>query len=930
MTLSPGTKLGRYEICSKLGEGGMGEVYLAQDTKLERTVALKTLPAEVADHRQRMQRFMQEAKTASSLNHPNILTIFEIGEWEGTHFIATEFIDGETLRQHIQLTHANIGDILGFVIQVADALAAAHEAGIVHRDIKPDNIMIRRRDGYVKVLDFGLAKLTQTDKSLIDPNAPTKALIATDPGVVMGTVQYMSPEQARGQPLDARTDIFSLGVILYEMLAGRPPFEGKTKSDLVAAILGSEPPPLARYAREVPETLEWIVTKALRKDKEERYQTAKELLTDLRSLKVRLEFAVEQARSLPPGVKSEPISAGQSGRASIEAASGQAGQTDKSGTAPLPSSAEFLVREAKRHKLGVALALSAVILLIVGAALGLKYLGRSTPKVEPFSKIKPTRLTFTGKVRTAAISPDGKYVVYAMAESGKHSLWLRQVDLASQQQIAAPAELEYQQLLFSRDGKWLYYVVRDRNSPTNVLYQMAALGGPARRLMTNVTPITLSPDGQRIAFVRDFGSEGEDRLMVANADGSGEARKLSARRYPDFFPNTTTPAWSPDGNRIACVVMNAVDRQATVAEVPAAGGVTTPMTAQRWSAVYALAWLTDGKGLVVLASDQETTNRQFWHLSFPGGEVRKLTSDLSSYEGVSLTADSSALITVQADPSLNIWVAPQGETGRATSITSGTGKDEGRSGLAWTADGKVVYYSNVSGQADLWIMDADGSNQKQLTFNAGSNFSPVVSSDGRYIVFISTRTGSPSIWRIDITGDNAKQITTDSPSYPHLALDGNWVIYGRATSGRFTLWKAPVEGGDSAQLTDNLSGTTSCCPALSRDGQWIAYFALGSTAKRIAVIPASGGPPTKTLDYPPTITWGLLRWTPDGKALGYIDTRAGVSNLWALPVDGSPPKQITDFKTDQIFWFDWSRDGRWLALARGSVSSDVVLVRDSR
>ena len=303
----------------------MGEVYLAEDTKLERTVALKVLPASVAGNRQRMQRFIQEAKAASSLNHPNILTIFEIGEADGAHFIATEFIDGMNLRPMVAGASLRIIDSLDIAVQVAAALSAAHEAGIVHRDIKPENIMLRR-DGYVKVLDFGLAKLTEAEGSVLDTQAPTKTLIATDPGVVMGTIQYMSPEQVRGQPLDARTDIFSLGVVLYEMLAGRRPFEGKTNSDVMASILERDPPPLARYSREVPDTLEWIVTKALRKDKEERYQTAKELLTDLRSLKQRLEFAAEQARSLASGAEPETSSAGLGGQSPIETVAGQGGQ----------------------------------------------------------------------------------------------------------------------------------------------------------------------------------------------------------------------------------------------------------------------------------------------------------------------------------------------------------------------------------------------------------------------------------------------------------------------------------------------------------------------------------------------------------------------------------------------------------------------------
>ena len=273
--ISSGTRIGRYEIRSKLGAGGMGVVYLAEDTQLGRQVALKLLPENLTDDKERLGRFKQEARAASTLNHPNILTIHEIGQEGSLHFIATEFIDGATLRQHMKDTRMKVYEVLDVLIQVAGALAAAHEAGIVHRDIKPENIMVRR-DGYLKVLDFGLAKLTepQTAKS------EASTLVQTDPGVVMGTAQYLSPEQARGLEVDARSDIFSLGAVLYEMIASRTPFEGTTKSEVVAAILEREPQPLARFARDVPGELERIVTKALAKDREERYQTVKDLLVD--------------------------------------------------------------------------------------------------------------------------------------------------------------------------------------------------------------------------------------------------------------------------------------------------------------------------------------------------------------------------------------------------------------------------------------------------------------------------------------------------------------------------------------------------------------------------------------------------------------------------------------------------------------------------
>src|ERR1044071_6053350 len=296
MTLAPGAKLGRYEIRSKIGEGGMGEVYLARDLKLNRTVALKFLPAEVAADEKRMQRFIQEARTASALNHPNIVTVFEIDDDNNPPYIASEFIDGETLRERLSRERVSVNETIDFAIQIASALVAAHEAGIVHRDIKPENVMIRR-DGIVKVLDFGIAKVIDGPLSVVDREAPTRLGIRTEPGMVIGTTAYMSPEQARGLPVDARTDIFSLGVLIYEVVAGRVPFGGSNVNEILASVLSDEEAfPLARYAGEVPAELERIVAKLLRKGRDERYQTSKDVLVDLRRLKDDLTF--EKKRKL--------------------------------------------------------------------------------------------------------------------------------------------------------------------------------------------------------------------------------------------------------------------------------------------------------------------------------------------------------------------------------------------------------------------------------------------------------------------------------------------------------------------------------------------------------------------------------------------------------------------------------------------------------
>ncbi|HYT49829.1 MAG TPA: protein kinase, partial [Pyrinomonadaceae bacterium] len=361
--LGPGVTLSHYHIVSKIGAGGMGEVYLAQDTKLDRKVALKILPADVAAHADRMKRFVQEAKAASALNHPNILTIYEIDQTDSGHFIATEFIDGETLRERESKGSLRLAESLEIATQIASALAAAHAAGIVHRDVKPENVMIRR-DGIVKVLDFGLAKLTdRASTEPIDNEAPTRANIKTDPGVVMGTAVYMSPEQARGLTLDARTDIFSLGVVLYEMVAGRLPFEGSNRNEIMASVLSDkEPQPLTRYSSEAPDELGRIVLKALRKNRDERYQTIKDMLLDLKSLQQELEYERKLDRSALSNERAAEIEFGvtPSGGRAVQAKTGP----PEGGTAntAAASSAEYIVSRIKQNKLSTVI----VVLLLAG------------------------------------------------------------------------------------------------------------------------------------------------------------------------------------------------------------------------------------------------------------------------------------------------------------------------------------------------------------------------------------------------------------------------------------------------------------------------------------------------------------------------------------------------------------------------------------
>src|SRR2546425_4622785 len=683
MGLTSGTRLGRYEIRSKIGAGGMGEVYLAQDTKLDRKVALKILPADVVANKDRMRRFVQEAKSAAALNHPNIAHVYEIDEVDGQHFIAMEFVDGQTLRLRLKGTGLRLGEALDVTTQIASALAAAHRAGIIHRDLKPENVMLTP-EGYVKVLDFGLAKLTEHPAA----NSAVSTLIDTDPGMIIGTAQYMSPEQARGLEMDARTDIWSLGVVLYEMITGHVPFEGATKSDMIAAILDREPRPLSSHSPDLPAELWRIVKKALRKDREERYQTIKDLGLDVKNLRREMELEAELEYSAQPALISG--AAAPSGRHST--LSGAAPGTATSlGPHPV-SSAEYIASEIKRHKTAFLAASAVAILMLAALGFGI-YKYASQPSASPTS-MKLTKLTSSGKAGFSAISPDGRYVAHMVNGSEGTSLWMRQVATSSSVQIVPPSEKWFLGVTFSPDGNYIYYVAGEKSSETATLYQMPVLGGAPKKLVEDLsTPVTFSPDGRQVTFIRSGFPNAEDSLMIAGIDGSGE-RKLVTRKPPDYFVTYEgAPAWSPDGKTIAYasyVQGKGNLYQMNVFGLNLADGTEKALpSSQKWDWIDCVAWLRDGSGLLLNAIELGGQSSQIWQLS-SGGEARRITNDLNNYYGLDLTADSNTLVTNQFDRTSNIWISPGGASSRARQITSGTNNYRN---LEWTPDGKLGFQS---------------------------------------------------------------------------------------------------------------------------------------------------------------------------------------------------------------------------------------------
>jgi Tol biopolymer transport system component/DNA-binding winged helix-turn-helix (wHTH) protein len=591
------------------------------------------------------------------------------------------------------------------------------------------------------------------------------------------------------------------------------------------------------------------------------------------------------------------------------------------GMARPTSSAQSLV--IMRNKRGAVVALAALIVVVAGVSLGwYKFASRSRTSVKPVAPLqtmKIARLTSNGKANQAAISPDGRWVVHVMDDAGQQSLWMRQAAKASDVQIVAPADVVYKGLTFSRDGNYVYYVKWDKKTFT-ALYQMPVLGGVARRLVVDIdSTVTFSPDDRQFAFLRGDPEIGESALIVANSDGSSE-RKVAVRKEPDFFPTwfdtRNAPAWSLDGKVIAYPAgrNDASGRHMTVVVANVADGAVKPITSQRWWQIESVEWLRDGSGLVLNAREQSSSPFQIWYLSYPGGGVRRITNDLNDYRGMSLTADSTALATVQSDQVSNISIARTGDTKDATQLTSG--KFDGVDGISWTPDGKIVYASRASGSSDIWVMNQDGKNQKQLTADAGNNSRPAVSADGRYIVFTSDRTGTDHIWRMNIDGSNSKQLTSGNrEGWPDCSPDGQWVVYNSVWPSNF-LWKVPIAGGEPVQVIDRFSGS----PAISPDGRLLASFYWDVEAGKVAIYPFAGGQPIRSFEI-----WTWVRWTPDGRGLAYIDRR-NLLNLTSQPIDGSPSKHLTDFKDGRIFNFAWSRDGKQLALARGTVTNDVVLI----
>ena len=886
-----GTTILHYTILRAIGSGGMGVVYEAQDTKLGRRVALKFLPPAVAADPEALERFGREARAASALNHPNICTIHAIEEADAGRFIVMELLEGEPLDVRIASRPLTWDTLLDCGIQIADALEAAHRRGIVHRDIKPANIFLTP-DGRAKVLDFGVAKIAHPAAAMETLGEATVQRALTSAGSAVGTIAYMSPEQARGEEIDARSDLFSFAAVLYEMSTGRRAFDGKTTAVVFNKILESTPELPREINPTLPAKLEDVILRGLEKDRELRYQSAADLRADLRRLK--RDASSGRLAFVPPA-----------------AAAG----------APRPlSSGAVIAAEARRHK-GVATLVAFFALALTGAAVyGIYDLvkGEADPAASATLRATtPQRLTTSGDVHgCGSISPDGKYVVYC-----DYSGRLRLLQIAT----GATVDLGLLQgdTTFSPDSNLVYVTIVGGQTPDGVLWRIPSLGGEPRRILSGLGgAVGISPDGKRIAFVRRHVPQRRAALMIADADGANQ-RELVTGSLDETWPETLGVSWSHDGALLSftqATIVGGYRMRPAVANV--ATGRVEALSSTTWSELGRTAWLPDNRGILFTARDKIFGPFQFWIVSYPDGARSQITSDTRGFGrvSVSVTADGSTAATVPTDTTANVWSTNADATAPLEQWTSGA-RFDGGSGMSADASGRLYFSSSDGSEIGIWSIDAPGSRPRRVIGDYAEI--PTVPDNGAFLVFQAIHDDRYRIWRSETDGSGAHVLSRgEDDIVPLVSPDGRWIYYW-AAGAKGTIMRMAADGSQSSPLTE-----LPVAPGdISPDGtEFLAMAQDGSVGADYLVLDTSTGSVKTRIDVPE----GAIRlgWSRNRDTLAYILTTDRVSNLWEMPASGGPARPVTKFTSGEIFSFAYNVDRTRLFISRGQRSGDVVILRN--
>jgi eukaryotic-like serine/threonine-protein kinase len=928
--LTTGQLLGSYEILSTLGAGGMGEVYLAEDHKLGRKVAIKLLPLYLSEQSERRRRFEQEARAASALNHPNILTIHEIGQVDGRHFIATELVEGQTLRQRISHGRMEIAEVLDVAFQVAGALRAAHAAGIVHRDIKPENLMVRP-DGIVKVLDFGLAKLTE-QAIPSKPDATTRALVKTGAGMVMGTAQYMSPEQAQALEVDARSDIWSFGCVLYEMLVGHAAFEGATTSHVVVSILEKEPAWHDWPAGEISAELEWTVRKALRKDKEERYQTAKELLGDLKSLKQRSEFSAELERTTPSVTGSSAATA-TSETPQSRITEGQSRST--------PSQEDHPRKTNKRER-----SMAAVILLLltVATALGIyKFAIRNKQSVNtetsvstsPAGPLKATQITSgSGLDLHPSLSPDGNSIAYSSDHGSGYEIYIRQLTPGGREiQLTSDGTQNFEPA-WSPDGKLIAYHSKNRGG----IWIVPALGGVAKQLTEFGSNPAWSPDGgslvlQSSGIGGDLFAMGSGALLTTTlwtiSSQGGTPKQITVMGSPEGGHGS--PSWSPDGKRI---VFASYDPAKTEIWTISAAGDQLKRLARGLDPIYA----PDGEHIYFVSFGTASLNFGLSkvRVSPETGELLGQPLEIAStgparIKRLTVSADGKRIAYTPLTVASNLWsvnvpLHPREATPSPVSLTNDTSYRN--SSPVFSPDGKKVAYHvvRVGGKPDIWLIDPDGKNATQLTTDPAGDQRPSWFPDGEEVAFVSNRQGKDVVLAINRkTGKERTLFEAEQDiTFPRLSPDGKQIVFNSKKSGTTNIWLASIENGAVKQLTFDKESIGF--PCWSPDGQFLAFEVKRGDDTHVGVMTSAGGDVLQ-LTSARGQSWPHT-WSPDGDKIAFAGFRDGYWNIWWVSRTSKALQQVTNYMKLNAFvrYPAWSPDGSRIVYEYTETSGNIWLM----